>query len=138
MEYGATVWDPYQKYNSEKIERVQRQAARFVKSRYSRYSSVSDMLDELGWTPLSQRRQEARLILFYKIINGLAHVPFEGVLVEAYKGTRRKHNLKFRQIGHTTSQYGQSFFPKTISAWNGLAFAEAPSLAVFRSHFIKN
>ena len=47
-------------------------------------------------------------------------------------GTRRKHNMKFRQIGHTTSQYGQSFFPKTISAWNRLAFAEAPSLAVFR------
>ena len=39
---------------------------------------------------------------------------------------------------HTTSQYGQSFFPKTISAWNGLAFAEAPSLAVFRSNFIRN
>ena len=77
--------------------------------------SVSDMLDVLGWTPLSQRRQEARLILFYKIINGLAQVPFEGVLVEAYKDTRRKHNMKFRQIGHTTSQYGQSFFPKTIS-----------------------
>ena len=35
------------------------------------------MLDVLGWTPLSQRRQEARLILFYKIINGLAQVPFE-------------------------------------------------------------
>ena len=45
--------------------------------------------------------------------------------------------MKFRQIGHTTSQYGQSFFPKTISAWNGLAFAEAPSLAVYRSNFIK-
>ena len=28
-------------------------------------SSVSDMLDVLGWTPLSQRKQEARLILFY-------------------------------------------------------------------------
>ena len=96
------------------------------------------MLDVLGWTPLSQRRQEARLILFYKIINGLAQVPFEGVLVEAYKGTRRKHNMKFRQIGHTTSQYGQSFFPKTMSAWNGLAFAEAPSLAVFRSNFLNN
>ena len=58
-------------------------------------------------------------------------MPFEGVLVEVYKGTRRKHNMKFRQIGHTTSQYGQLFFPKTISAWNGLAFADAPSLAVF-------
>ena len=96
------------------------------------------MLDVLGWTSLSQKRQEARLILFYKIINGLAQVPFECLIVEAYKGTRRKHNLKFRQIGHTTSQYGQSFFPKTISAWNGLAFAEVLSLAVFRSHFIKN
>ena len=136
MEYGATVWDPYQKYNSDKIERVQRRAARFMKSRYLRYSSVSDMLDVLGWTPLSQRRQEAQLILFYKFINGLAQVPFEGVLVEAYKGTRRKHSMKFRQIGHTISQYGQSFLPKTISAWNGLAFAEAPSLALFRSNFL--
>ena len=57
MEYHATVWDPYQKYNSDKVERVYRQAARFVKIRYSRYYSVSDMLDVLGWTPLSQRRQ---------------------------------------------------------------------------------
>ena len=48
------------------------------------------------------------------------------------KFTRRKHSMKFRQIGYTTSQYAQSFFPKTISAWNGFAFAEAPSLAVFR------
>ena len=63
-----------------------------------------------GWTPLSQRRQEAWLILFYKIIIGLAQVPFEDVLVEAYKGTRRKHNMKFRQIGHATSQYGQAVF----------------------------
>ena len=76
------------------------------------------MLDVLGWTPLSQRRQEVRLILFYKSINVLAQVPFEGVLVEAYKGTRIKPNIKFRQIGHTTSQYGQSFLPKTIQlAW---------------------
>ena len=96
------------------------------------------MLDVLGWTPLSQRRREARLILFYKIINGLAQVPFKGVLVEAYKGTRRKHNMKFRQIGHTTSQYRQLFFPQTISAWNRLAFAEAPLLAVFRSNFLNN
>ena len=109
MEHGATVWDPYQKYNSDKVERVQRPAARFVTSRYSRYYSVSDMLDVLGWTPLSQRRQEARLILFYKIINGLAQVPFEGVLVEAYKGTRRKHSMKFRQIVHKLASMDSRF-----------------------------
>ena len=37
MEYGATVLDPYQKYNSDKVERVQRRGARFVISKYSRY-----------------------------------------------------------------------------------------------------
>ena len=63
--------------------------------------------------------------MFYKIINGLAQLFFEGFLIEAYKGTNRKHNTRFRQIGHTT-----------ISAWNGLAFDEALSLAVFRSIFI--
>ena len=103
---------------------------------YGRFWKVWSLIFSLGWTPLSQRRQEARLILFYQIINGLVQVPFECVLVEAYKGTRRKYNMKFRQIGHTTSQYGQSFFPKTISAWNRLAFAEAPSLAVLRSNFL--
>ena len=55
---------------------------------------------------------DRRLIIFYTIINGLAQVPFECVLFEAYKGTRRKYNMKFRQIGHTTSQYGLSFFHK--------------------------
>ena len=40
MEYGATVWDPYQKYNSDKVERVQHRAARFVKSRYSRQPAI--------------------------------------------------------------------------------------------------
>ena len=36
----------------------------FIKSRYTRYSSVSHMLDGLGWPPISQRRQEARLIVY--------------------------------------------------------------------------
>ena len=61
MEYGATVLDPYQKYNSDKVERVQRRAAMFVKSRYLRYSSVSDMLDVLGWTPLSKSALRRRI-----------------------------------------------------------------------------
>ena len=43
---------------------------------------------------------EAWLILFYKIINGLTQVPVEGILIKAYKDTRRKHNIKFRHIGH--------------------------------------
>ena len=68
MEYGATVWDPYQQYTSDKIERVQRQAARFIKSRYTRYSSVSDMLDELGVRLSLKRDRTLDLFCFTKLL----------------------------------------------------------------------
>ena len=53
---------------------VQRRAARFVKGRYGMYESVTHMLEELTWVPLSKRRENARLILFYKFFNKLAMV----------------------------------------------------------------
>ena len=68
----------------------------------------------------------ARLILLYKIINGLAQVPFKGVLVEAYKCTRRKHNMKFRQIGHTTSQSMDNCFSLKLLHGIGLLSLKLP------------
>ena len=62
MEYGTTVWDPYQKYNSDKIERVQCRAARFVKSRYSRYSSVSPCISHWLRPDLSTHHSFGHLI----------------------------------------------------------------------------
>ena len=71
--YSATVWHPRQKYNSDKLEMVQRRAARFVKGRYGMFESVTQMLEQLTW--ISKRRENTRLILFYKIIKYLAVVP---------------------------------------------------------------
>ena len=134
LEYSVTVWHPHQKYNSDKLEMVQRRAARFVKGRYGMYESVTQMLEELTWVQLSKRRENARLILFYKIINNLAMVP-HSCLEKADGRTRKNHNLKFRHIGYNVDPYGQSFFPKCISAWNGLAqeIAEANTLDLFKS-----
>ena len=51
--------------------------------------------------------------------------------------TRKKHSTKFQHIGYNVDPYGQSVFPKSISAWNGLAFAqeiaEANTLDLFKS-----
>ena len=49
------------------------------------------------------RTRDPRLFNYSLTGQVLEEVVKEGVLVEAYKGTRRKHNMKFRQIGHTTS-----------------------------------
>ena len=68
MEYGATVWDPYQKYNSDKIERVQHRATRFVKSWYLRYSIVFDMLDVLGGRLFLKGDRRLDLFCFIKLL----------------------------------------------------------------------
>ena len=49
--------------------------------------------------------------------------------------TRKKHSMKFRHIGYNVDPYGQSFFPNSISAWNGLAknIAETNTLDIFKS-----
>ena len=59
------------------------------------------------------------IILFYKIINGLAEVPFEGI--EAYKDIKTKQNKSLRQISHSTSSMVyQSFSDKLLVHGTGL------------------
>ena len=89
-----------QKYNSDKLEMVQRRAARFVKGRYGMFESVTQMLEQLTWIPLSKRRENSSLILFYKIINNLAVVPHS--CLEKADVRTRKNILKSSATSVTT------------------------------------
>ena len=75
VEYASPVWSPYTKTYIDKIEMVQRRAARWTTNNFSCQASVIDMLNTLGWRSLKNRRSDARLCLFYKIIHGLVAVP---------------------------------------------------------------
>ena len=44
----------------------------------------------------------------------------------------KENNHNFRHIAVNTSQYRQSFFPKTVGPWNQLSFADSPTLENFR------
>ena len=70
VEYCATVWDPHYKTQAATVEKVQRRAARWVTGRFHNMSSVSDMLSDLGWRDLNQRRVDSRLCMAYKIVHG--------------------------------------------------------------------
>ena len=67
VEYASPVWDPYLKKDKYKIEMVQRRAARYVTNRYHNKSLVNDMLKNLKWQTLEERRTNARLTMLYKI-----------------------------------------------------------------------
>ena len=113
---------PTQKSNKDKIEKVQRRAARFVLNNFRRKASVSEMLHDLGWQSLDGRQQDQRLVLFYKIINGLPSVETENILTPADSRTRKNHEFKFKHLQANCDSYRYSFFPATISSWNNLPF----------------
>ena len=78
IEYCCSIWDPHQKYLIDKLEMIQHRAARFVLNKpWNRHQrdSITDMLKELNWPSLQERRKQSRLILMYKIVSHLLIVP---------------------------------------------------------------
>ena len=118
LEYASAVWDPHMKVRTSQIEQVQRRAARWTASNFNRQSSVTEMVKQLGWGSLEQRRSNARLCLFYKVIHGLVAVPLPDDIHYSNRISRYCHSMTFRQVSTSTDYYKFSFFPLAIVQWN--------------------
>ena len=134
IEYSASVWDSHLQKDINTIEMVQRRAARIVKNDYLQTSSVTQMLQDLGWESLADRRRDMRLVLLYKIIHHLAAVPTEGILIPADPRTRSNHPHKFKTVQSSTTVFRNSYFVNTIPTWNCLRskVVESPSVPTFK------
>ena len=71
LEYSDVVWDNCTNYEKEEIERIQYEAARIV-SGCTKLVSISDLLLEINWETLTERRRKHKLILFFKMIKGIS------------------------------------------------------------------
>ena len=139
LEYANIVWDPHQQYLIDNIEMVQRRAARWVKQDYRLTSSVSDMLNDLQWTTLYERRKYCRLITFYKFLH---QDPPDISIPEHYLPhslshfTRLSHHLRLIPPVTSSNYYQKSFFPHTITDWNTLPneLIESATLDEFSYH----
>ena len=134
LEYSSSVWSPYTQQNINHIEMIQRRAARWVNHDYSSYSSVTSMIRQLGWRTLQDRRSDARLTMFYKIVNGLVAIPMPSYVKSPVRLSRHMHPLSYTQIQTPCNYYKYSFFPATIILWNSLPadLVEAPTLHQFK------
>ena len=132
LEYCSTVWDPYTKTQSDTLEKVQRRAARWVTDRYHNTSSVSDMMRQLKWRDLNQRRVDQRLCMLYKITHGLVDIPLGQFLI------LHRDTIHIQPIYARTKYYEFSFFPRTVIAWNSLHIntLSAQSLNIFKSKIV--
>ena len=139
-EYACCVWDPYRGDDIRVLEQVQRSAARFVlnkphKKNASTHESVSDMISQLGWPSLQKRREDATLIMLYKMRNNMVEIPTTYHPVGAPPRSRRGNSLNLViPIGKVDS-YKYSFIPRAARLWNNLpeATVQAESLEVFKA-----
>jgi hypothetical protein len=71
LEYGNIIFDGCSDTSSKRLENVQRQAALTCTGAY-RHTKHTNLLEELGWPPLSQRRKHHRLNVMFKLQRGMA------------------------------------------------------------------
>ena len=122
LEFSSTVWDPHTDHLINKIEMVQRRAARFTLNQCRRTDSVTAMLDKLSWPTLAQRRQHARLQMFYKIhfdhvaIDPSLHLSSKHLTTPARSDNSHAYHIPFSR----TNYHKFSFFPRTTREWNHL------------------
>ena len=103
LEYSAPVWDPSSKDKTHQLEKSPKRAARWTTSNYDTRSSVSAILNQLGWRTLEQRRKDARLCLFYKIVYGLVAVPLPNYVQPTHRVSRYCHSMTYRLIQTSTN-----------------------------------
>ena len=142
MEYGATIWNPYQKGDIDKLERIQSRAIRFIKKDYTSRDPgcITKMRKELELETLEERRTSLRLVLMYKVVEGLVPaLPSEHFIrfnkakrtikAKTYKDCETTNILEKRVCNNSksiiipdskTTQYRNSFFVETTIRWNHL------------------
>ena len=145
LEYGDVVWGNCTKKESDLLESVQIETGRIITPLRCN-SSSQKLYHELEWETLENRQNKHKLILFYKILNGLTPA-YLYELVQPYLPRQsgydlRNENNTFHPPFSRTSSFYDSFIPFTIRLWNTLplTITESPSLNIFKNrltHFYK-
>ena len=122
LEYACQVWDPYRVNTSKTLDNVQRRAARWVVNRHRQTSSVGDMLRQLNWTPLEERRKNIRLTTLHGYHHGEVAINSaqESTFQVPKHNTRSSHAHKYATETAYRDYRKYSFFPRTAPEFNEL------------------
>ena len=105
-----------------------------VTNNYHPRASTSELVSQLNWDSLENRRLFAQAVTFYKISNNLVNINFPPEVQPNLRLTRT-NSLKFKQIQSNVLAYNYSFYPRTVITWNLLStkVAGTPTIEIFKS-----
>ena len=149
LEYANVCWSPTSQKFNQRLEMVQHKAAKFASGIYPKKGhyesfSISNILKNLNWKSLAERRTESRLCMAYKIITDKVILD-PSLLPKSDSRTPRSCNEV--NVGHRnklleqTSRLevpGKTFFLSVPTLWNHHVTKEqanAPSVDAFKRHF---
>ena len=122
LEYSDSVWDNCFTECKKQLESIHNEAGRIV-SGATKLCSSEKLLAELGWETLQERRTKHKLLIFYKIVNGLTpdylSDLFPPLVGDSNPCSLRNEN-DIQSIRARTNLFFNPFFPSTIRGWNSL------------------
>ena len=150
LEYGSSSWCPTSAKQTNSLEMIHHNAARFVSNIYHKkgdyqHFSISKILNDLNWDTIEERRNQTRLIMAYKIVNG--HVILDSEMLPKMQYQRPTRICNETKVGYenqlveptsTLDVAKTTFFFATPNIWNNCVSslqAEAPSVDAFKQHF---
>ena len=140
LEYGDVIWDNCTSYLKNSIESIQHEAARIVVGA-TKLCSIHNLLSDLKWDSLAERRRKHKLILFYKMQNNISPAYLSDLIPAPPQTSYSLRNNSNTPTIHSRTQiYHSSFLPSTIRDWNSLPAAtkNKPTLESFKSALNKN
>ena len=82
LEYSTSTWSQYTQKDIKTIESVQRAEQQDARSTTMGEQTASEMIADLNWDSLENRRKWSDSVFFFKIQNKLIDIPFPNDMVE--------------------------------------------------------
>ena len=139
LEYGDSIWDNKTVFLINKLESVQLEAARVITGG-TRLASIDKLYIETGWEKLKDRREQHRLIYFFKMKNNLTPQYLSNMVPPNLQNIH-DHNTRHSSIipppRTRTVLYSNYFLPQTIRSWNLLPdnIKNSPSVNSLKTYF---
>ena len=122
LDYADVLWDNCPAVLANELENVHLEALRIITGSV-RGTSHEKLYKESGFVPLTTRRGRHKLMIFFKIVNGLLPIYLNAYLpplISEINPFHRRRPLERHIPGFRTELYRNSFFPSTTLLWNNL------------------
>ena len=136
IEYSDSVWDNCSTESKNQLESIHIEAARVITGA-TKLCSIEKLFADLGWESLQKRRNKHKLVIFYKILHGIAQTYLTDIVPPLIQDTTT-YNLwnagNIQNYRVHTNLFSNSFFSSTVRAWNDLPndIKDAPSVGSFK------